>query len=158
MPFCLCRQLELKIVPVAVFAVCVGLMLLSAWLLPIFGFYGFWRFGVGCTAIFAGCVLILLSIDTFHKAQTPKTPNKPEVANQLVSWGIYAYSRNPMYLGGTFIALGVAFLIGNYSAFLFVILFMGYIDCFQIRPEERILERKFPQEFSQYTSKTRRWF
>lgn len=154
----LCHKLELKIIPVGVFAICAAGMFLCDWLLPALAFHGGWRFMAGGLLVIAGVALIPISIHTFQKAQTPKTPNKPEVANQLVTWGIYAFTRNPMYLGGTLIAIGLAFFIGNYSAFVFAFLFMAYIDRFQIQPEERILKRKFPDAFAQYAHQTRRWF
>jgi protein-S-isoprenylcysteine O-methyltransferase Ste14 len=42
-------------------------------------------------------------------------------------------------------------------AFLFVPLFVLYINRFQITPEERVLSSLFGVEYSAYKSKVRRW-
>lgn len=158
MAFYSLNQLELKVLPFFAFVICSALMVLFAWLFPACSFQGLWRFYVGGVILFLGAALVLLGIQTFRKAKTPKTPNKPEIAKQLVTWGVYAYTRNPMYLGGTIIATGLAFLIGNILAFPFALLFLLYIDRFQIQPEERVLKQKFPEAFAAYRSTTRRWF
>lgn len=151
------RRLELKVIPVIVFAVCAALMLLFAWLWPQLAFDFSGRLGLVLALIITGLSAISFSVYTFSRANTSKSPDRPESASHLVTWGIYRFTRNPMYLGGALNALAMALLIGNYSAFLFVALFIGYINRFQIKPEERILEQKFAQDFSDYIRRTRRW-
>jgi protein-S-isoprenylcysteine O-methyltransferase Ste14 len=36
-------------------------------------------------------------------------------------------------------------------------LFIGFINQFQIKPEERILSAKFGQQYSDYCQRVRRW-
>lgn len=50
----------------------------------------------------------------------------------------------PVYFESPFLVVGV-------------ILFVFYMNGFQILPEERILEKHFGAEFFEYKSKVRRW-
>ncbi|MEO1143695.1 MAG: isoprenylcysteine carboxylmethyltransferase family protein, partial [Pseudomonadota bacterium] len=85
------------------------------------------------------------------------SPISPEKTTSLVTDGVYKYTRNPMYLGLTFILSGFAIWQGNLFGFVGVILFVGYVTRFQIIPEETILREKFGQEYEDYCSRTGRW-
>ena len=54
--------------------------------------------------------------------------------------------------------VGVAHLVACVVvAFLFVPLFIAFIDRFQIRPEERALRARFGEEYERYCARVRRW-
>jgi protein-S-isoprenylcysteine O-methyltransferase Ste14 len=74
-----------------------------------------------------------------------------------VTWGIYAITRNPMYLGGLVILSGWAIFLSNALAFLFLPTYVLYINRFQIKPEERALTALFGQEYVAYQGRVRRW-
>ena len=40
---------------------------------------------------------------------------------------------------------------------MFLVLFIAYLDRFQIRPEERALRARFGDEYERYRNKVRRW-
>jgi len=75
----------------------------------------------------------------------------------MVTWGVYALSRNPMYLGGLIMLLGWAVFLSNALAFLFLPVYVLYINRFQIAPEERVLTSLFGQTYVAYQARTRRW-
>ena len=83
-------------------------------------------------------------------------------ASQLVTWGPYAFVRNPLYLGNGLIGFGWAIMAGGWSVSLFVISFL-IIYCFLIIPyEETFLENKFGDSYLRYKTRTgalliRRW-
>jgi protein-S-isoprenylcysteine O-methyltransferase Ste14 len=62
-----------------------------------------------------------------------------------------------MYLGLLLVLLGWASFLANALAFMFLPLFVLYINRFQIDPEERALVSMFGQDFTNYLSKVRRW-
>jgi protein-S-isoprenylcysteine O-methyltransferase Ste14 len=93
---------------------------------------------------------------TFLRAKTTVDPTKPR-ASSLVTWGVYAISRNPMYLGGLIMLLGWAILLPNVLGFLFLPLYVLYINRFQIAPEERVLTSLFGETYAAYQVRTRRW-
>ena len=76
---------------------------------------------------------------------------------RLVATGLYAYTRNPMYLGFLLVLLGWAVFLSSILAFLFLPAFIVYMNHFQIEPEERALATLFGQAFAAYKARARRW-
>lgn len=93
----------------------------------------------------------------FHRARTTVNPLKPEEATSLVITGIYAYTRNPMYLGLALILVGWAVYLANPVALLGLIAFVLFIDRFQIMPEEQALHALFGSAFEAYRRRVHRW-
>jgi protein-S-isoprenylcysteine O-methyltransferase Ste14 len=93
----------------------------------------------------------------FRHAKTTINPMKPHETSALVTDGFFAWSRNPIYVADTLALLAVALLVANALAFVFLVLFIAYLDRFQIRPEERALQARFGARFEQYKGKVRRW-
>ena len=81
----------------------------------------------------------------------------PEKATQLVTRGIYQYTRNPMYLGMACVLIGGLIRIGNPLGMPGILFFIGYITRFQIRPEEEVLQKIFGEKYTDYRIKVRRW-
>jgi len=88
---------------------------------------------------------------------TTVNPMKPESSSALVRSGIYAWSRNPMYVGFLLILIAWAILLSNATAFVFLPGFLLYMNRFQIEPEERALFSTFGQHFTAYAARVRRW-
>ena len=80
-----------------------------------------------------------------------------DFASNMVTSGIYRFSRNPMYLGFFLALAGWATYLSHLLAFALLPLFVLYINRFQILPEERALSDKFPQEYTAYKGSVRRW-
>jgi protein-S-isoprenylcysteine O-methyltransferase Ste14 len=95
---------------------------------------------------------------SFKEKETTMTPLVPSRASRLVTTGIYAYTRNPMYLGlATALAAWSLYLDAPVVGAAGIAAFVGYISYFQIRPEEDALRKIFPVEFPEYVSRVRRW-
>ena len=75
--------------------------------------------------VVAGFVIGISGVVTFRKAKTTVNPLRPH-ASSLVTWGVYAISRNPMYLGGLTMLLGWAILLSNALAFVFLPVYVLY--------------------------------
>lgn len=108
-------------------------------------------------ALAVAVVFCVGGVLSFRKAKTTVNPLKPESASALVSSGIYRISRNPMYVGFAAILVAWLFYLAAPFAFMGVLLFVIYMNQFQIKPEERALERLFGLEFDVYRNKVRRW-
>lgn len=106
--------------------------------------------------VVAGFVIGISGVVTFRKAKTTVNPLRPH-ASSLVTWGVYAISRNPMYLGGLTMLLGWAILLSNALAFVFLPVYVLYLSRFQIAPEERVLTSLFGETYVAYQARTRRW-
>jgi len=75
-----------------------------------------------------------------------------------VTAGVFAYSRNPMYLGLALILAGWAFWLGALTPWLVLPLFTTAITVLQVLPEERALAQLFGRQFATYRRTTDRWF
>jgi protein-S-isoprenylcysteine O-methyltransferase Ste14 len=62
-----------------------------------------------------------------------------------------------MYLGLLLVLAGWAAVLSHVLAFLFLPVFVAYINRFQITPEERVLSVKFGEAFAAYTQAVRKW-
>jgi protein-S-isoprenylcysteine O-methyltransferase Ste14 len=78
-------------------------------------------------------------------------------ATVLVEEGPLRWTRNPMYLGGVVILLGSAVVLGSLTPFLVAPLFAAVIQWRFIRMEERMLARRFGEEYLAYQTRVRRW-
>jgi protein-S-isoprenylcysteine O-methyltransferase Ste14 len=94
---------------------------------------------------------------SFRRARTTINPTTPNAASSLVVTGIYRFTRNPMYLGFFLLLTGWAIYLSNALTFAGPVLFVLYINRFQIAPEERALAAKFGTAFDDYRRRTRRW-
>lgn len=104
-----------------------------------------------------GLGLMLAAARALQQAHTTINPIHPERASHLVTSGIYRRTRNPIYLGDTIILLGMVFWFSAPLGLLVVAAFVGFIDRFQIRGEERALSRLFGDGYARYRQRVARW-
>jgi len=93
----------------------------------------------------------------FRQSKTTINPMSPDRTTALVTGGIYRLSRNPMYVGLVLFLTAWAIQLSMLWPFIGPVLFVIYINRFQIAPEERVMEAKFADEYSVYMNKVRRW-
>jgi protein-S-isoprenylcysteine O-methyltransferase Ste14 len=93
----------------------------------------------------------------FRQLKTTINPMSPNKTSALVTGGIYRLSRNPMYVGLFLFLMAWAIQLSMLWPFIGPVLFVIYINRFQITPEERVMESKFGDEYSVYKNKVRRW-
>lgn len=149
--------LELKIPPLVQILVIAALMYLVDVLLPSLGFAISLRIEVVGILVLVGAVIALVGVISFRIHHTTMDPRYPEQTSNLVTGGVYRFTRNPMYLGFLFILLGWSVWLSNYIAVVMVVPYVFYITRFQIIPEERFIEDQFGDEYLEYKSKVKRW-
>ncbi|WP_373518993.1 isoprenylcysteine carboxylmethyltransferase family protein [Pricia sp.] len=150
--------MKLKIPPIVVFLVSGSLMYLLAEFLPA-GYFDF--FGRHYLMIFLaafGIVIAGVALFQFYAAKTTIDPTQPDKTKKLVVNGIYAYSRNPMYLAMLLLLLAWGIWLGNAFNTLLAAGFVAYMNRFQIEPEEHALTKIFNKDYKQYCVLARRWF
>lgn len=151
------KGLELKIPPVAVVLIAALLMLATRLIAAPLPIPTTVRVVLPILCLIPAAIVGLGAVRTFIRARTTVNPTKPDTASTLVTTGIYAISRNPMYTGLAFVLLALAIWLANGLALLILPAFMFYLTRFQIVPEERALTRLFGPEYEAYQQKTRRW-
>ena len=105
----------------------------------------------------AGALISLAGVMAFRKAHTTVNPRQPGNTSSLVTSSIYQFTRNPMYVGFSCWLIAWSVLLANLYALSLVIGFIFYIDHYQIKPEEKILEDIFGDDFVAYKTRVRRW-
>lgn len=109
------------------------------------------------TSLLLGSLSALLALYAFYRARTTLDPRHPERCRQLVTHGIYAWSRHPMYLSLVFLLCGFGLLLANWLSLLVLPLTATWLTHFQIMPEERILLAKFGYQYENYREDVARW-
>lgn len=109
------------------------------------------------TLLAAGAAFGLAGILSFRRARTTVNPWRVHASSTLVISGVYRRSRNPMYLGLLLALAGWGIYLSNLYALLLGFTFVPYMNRFQIRPEERAMERAYGEEFREYCRRVRRW-
>jgi protein-S-isoprenylcysteine O-methyltransferase Ste14 len=150
-------KLTLKIPPVAQGIIALAFIWLLSQYLPILLIDIAFKGTVSAVIICIGFLVGAMAVAAFVKLRTTVDPRYPEKASKLVVIGIYRYSRNPMYLAIVMVLFGISVYLGALSSFLILMLFVAYINRYQIVPEEQILEKKFGERYSKYTKNVRRW-
>ena len=111
----------------------------------------------GSFMIISGLIIIFSAVILFKKYKTTITPLKPSKATKLIVSGVYKFSRNPMYLGLLLVLFGISTILNPIGGLLFILLFILYLNYFQIIPEENAMIQLFKGEFLKYKRNVRRW-
>ena len=104
-----------------------------------------------------GLVCCIAGVISFRRARTTVDPRTPAECSALVCSGIYRYTRNPMYVGFSLILLAQSLYLQSLIGLVVTLLFMAYLQRFQIKPEEQALHQLFGREFEYYCQRVRRW-
>lgn len=112
----------------------------------VFGLFFFWILGM---SLLGYCIL------KFKRAKTHLAPWRETTT--IISTGIYAWSRNPIYLGFLLISIGGALGVNSFWTLLSTIPAIVTLQRYVIIREERYLERKFGDAYLNYKQKVRRW-
>jgi protein-S-isoprenylcysteine O-methyltransferase Ste14 len=111
---------------------------------------------IGLIVIVASLALLFWAILQFRFANTQLLPNS-ETNNALVANGVFAITRNPMYLGMTLFCIGGALWFGRPLMLLAPVLMFAVANWVFIPFEEAKMRRQFGDAFDAYTKRVRRW-
>ena len=113
------------------------------------------RIVIGVVLMGAGGALGLSAVQNFRAAGTHVEPWNPTTA--LVSRGIYAWLRNPMYVGLTAILAGLAIVLSSDWMLVLTILFVPVMHVGVVKREERYLAAKFGEPYRRYLATVPRY-
>ena len=110
---------------------------------------------VGIALIITGIGFIVLARREFAHFGQPTDPGHP--TSKVVKTGVFAISRNPLYLASVIVFLGFALALNMLWAV--VMLLLSIIICLYVLiiPEEQYLAEKFGEEYKEYTASVHRW-
>lgn len=150
-------KLELRIPPIPLALVFALLMWLISLVMPSSRIFDSARNGIVAVLVGLALYFALAGVYSFRKAKTTVDPRRPDSASSLVMFGIYRWTRNPMYVGFLFALFGWGVYLSNVWALILSFGYILYMNRFQIRPEERMLEKAFGEEYVLYKQNVRRW-
>ena len=133
--------------------VLVGFGLQQAWALELPNWSG-WSAAAGAL-LGLGVIVLVACWVQFFRAKTNVLHHKP--ARSLIQTGLYRFSRNPIYVSGLFLQLGIALLMNNLWILLLVPVSKLVFDRYVIAHEEAYLERRFGEGYVDYKRTVRRW-
>jgi protein-S-isoprenylcysteine O-methyltransferase Ste14 len=89
--------------------------------------------------------------------RTGQDPKPWKSTPEVISTGVYRFTRNPMYVGAALIQIGIGIGLANGWILALVPPVLVVIYAIAIRHEEIYLERKFGETYLEYKRSVRRW-
>jgi protein-S-isoprenylcysteine O-methyltransferase Ste14 len=133
-------------------------------LLVAYGVQYFWPIGIGTSsgikyigvaAVMLGICIVILVSRSFKRVETNIEPWKP--TTRIITTGIYAYSRNPVYAAFCLVPIGLGILLNSFWILVSFIPSTVLVYYLAITKEESYLEKKFGEEYVQYKNRVKRW-
>jgi protein-S-isoprenylcysteine O-methyltransferase Ste14 len=111
---------------------------------------------LGIALMIIGVAFIILARREFARFHQPTDPGQP--ISKIVMTGVFAISRNPLYLGAAILFWGIGLTLNN--LWILVTLLLSIIICHYVLiiPEEKYLAAKFGDDYTEYITTVRRWF
>lgn len=111
--------------------------------------------GIGILFIVIAFGFLVTSLTKFFKTKNTVLLIKPAASLQIN--GVYAISRNPMYVGLAFAYLGITCFAGNWWNIILFPLLIAIVRYYVIQREEQYLQRAFGDNFLRHKKRVRRW-
>jgi protein-S-isoprenylcysteine O-methyltransferase Ste14 len=113
------------------------------------------RLPIGLALMVAGLALVIAANLSFRAAGTHPEPWKPSTA--MVTTGVFAWLRNPMYVGGTVTLIGLAILVASDWMVVTTVIMALVIHFGVVKREERYLEARFGDAYRAYCARVSRY-
>lgn len=110
---------------------------------------------LGTALLVLGATLGFSAQRALRRAGTSARPDQPTLA--VATDGPYGWTRNPLYLAGLGVYLGVGFFVNGLAPFLLFVPLAVVLHWGVVLREERYLAAKFGQTYRDYQTRVRRW-
>jgi len=110
---------------------------------------------LGVAFCLAGVVLLTWSIISFGRSF--RIGIDTENPDQLVTSGVFAFSRNPIYVAFALVLIGQFLVFSNWVLLVYLLAAIWLFHR-QVLREEEFLKQHYGQEFTDYCSRVRRYF
>lgn len=112
---------------------------------------------LGAGLIGVGVATAVVAAGGFRRAETTLDPLRPEETSVLVTTGMHAWSRNPMYLGLVGVLVGHAAWRRSQWALLPAAAAWLWLDRVQVAAEERAMQERYGEVYRDYRERVPRW-
>ena len=110
---------------------------------------------IGIVLIIIGIGLIVLARREFAHFGQPTDPGYP--TSKILQTGVFAISRNPLYLASVIVFFGIALTLNILWAIVTLLALIVLCYYILIIPEEKYLAAKFGNEYKDYVASVHRW-
>lgn len=129
----------------------ISITLSATGIIPVITFANFqWIF------ILIGILCFIIGITLWLKAVIIDRLDTHIIKNELVTTGVYAYVRNPVYSAFMFACTGVLVIYGNLVLLVLPIIYWGFMTVLMKSTEEKWLENLYGKEYVQYRQRVNR--
>ena len=97
----------------------------------------------------------LIAFNIFKSYEENPVPSSN--TNRLIKTGIFAYTRNPIYLSFLLFFISMFLIFENVMYFISFLALSIWIHHWVIVAEENYLNEKFNEEYERYTKAVKRW-
>lgn len=111
--------------------------------------------GLGFLTIVLALLIDVAAMTKMHKHKTAILPHKG--ASKLLTDGVFAFSRNPIYLANMMLIFGLGLAFGNWWLCVLMVIAGFATQKLAIEREEKHLDTKFGRTFRSYKKKVNRW-
>lgn len=110
---------------------------------------------------YVGFLLMVIGSLIIYWAQKTSSRYKKNIGKSdrrsHFEFGPYKYSRSPTHSGLFILTLGFGFIINSFFSVALTIIAQIITKAFFLKREERLLEKKYGQVYSNYRKKVRNW-
>ena len=111
---------------------------------------------IGIVLLIIAPIIFFSSRNAFYAYEENPLPHTQ--TKKMIKTGIYAYSRNPIYLSFILFHFGMFLTFENVMNFLCAIGLFFWLNNYIIPEEEKYLKNKFSDEFNRYCKSVKKWF
>ena len=142
--------------PMVYLAAVVAGLLLHAFVLPLpLGLALAVRIGAAVVTALLGGLIMVGAVVLFNRSGQDPKPWKP--TPEIISGGVYRFTRNPMYVGMALLQTGIGIGLANGWVIALVPAVLVVIYRTAIRHEEVYLTHEFGDAYLDYKKSVRRW-
>ena len=110
---------------------------------------------IGLLGLIISIMFFVSGFNIFNSYKENPLPNSK--SNRLIKTGIFAYTRNPIYISFVLFHLSMFLVFGNVMYFLSFLGLFFWLHQFVIKEEERYLIEKFEDQYIRYCKSVKRW-
>ena len=110
---------------------------------------------IGILGLILSIFIFFAGFNIFKSYEENPVPTSS--TNRIIKTGIFAYTRNPIYLAFVMIHLSMFLVFENVMYFLSAVGLSIWLHNYVIKSEENFLLIKFPDEYDRYMKAVKRW-
>ena len=138
--------------------IAVGLLVVSyiigEFVIPKYPLLYFFKL-IGILGLITSVAIFFIGFNIFNAYDENPVPTT--TTNRIIKTGIFAYSRNPIYLSFVLFHISMFLVFDNVMYFLSSVGLAFWLHHYVIKAEEDFLLTKFSEEYERYKNAVSRW-